>query len=95
MTYRIRFTETVAKALKQFHPANKKIIKSALKQLADNPYQGKSLQEDLEDFLSYKINRYRVIYKIDDENKRINIFQIGHRRDVYELFASLLKQNEK
>ena len=27
---------------------------------------------------------YRVLYEIDDEDKLVTIFKIGHRRDVYK-----------
>lgn len=30
-----------------------------------------------------RVGKYRVIYEIDDENRRITVLHIGHRRDVY------------
>ena len=30
-----------------------------------------------------KIGDYRVVYEIDEVNRRINIMAVGHRKDVY------------
>ncbi len=27
--------------------------------------------------------RYRIVYKIDDAGQVVNVFKVGHRRDVY------------
>jgi mRNA interferase RelE/StbE len=31
-----------------------------------------------------RVGDYRVLYKIDDEQKTLTIVHIGHRRDVYQ-----------
>jgi len=89
-TYSIRFTPEAARLLSTLHPDNKKLIKAALHELKINPYLGDELQEELFSFRSLKPKRYRIIYRVDDENKIIKIFYIGHRRDVYEKFRLLL-----
>ena len=93
--YPIRFTPEAARLLASFHPDNRKLIKSALHELKQNPYLGDELQEELSGFRSYKPRRYRIIYSIDEENQSINIFHIGHRRDVYEQFRLLLDKMNK
>lgn len=30
-----------------------------------------------------RVGDYRVIYDIDDENRRVTVLHVGHRRDVY------------
>jgi len=88
--YSIHFTPEAARLLSTLHPDNKKLIKAALHELKTNPYLGDELQEELFSFRSLKPKRYRIIYRVDDENKTIKIFYIGHRRDVYEKFRLLL-----
>ncbi len=51
---------------------------------------GKVLQDELIDFRSLKMKRYRAIYQIDDQNKTVIIYTIGHRRDIYEVITELI-----
>lgn len=30
-----------------------------------------------------RVGRYRVLYQVDDENRLITVFAIGHRREIY------------
>ena len=90
MGYRVRLTETVAKLVSGFHPELKKQTRTALQDIAQNPYSGKQLQEDLEGYLSYRFKRYRVIYTVEEQAKTVIVHLVWHRRDVYELFAELI-----
>ncbi len=90
--YRMRFTPEVSRLISKFHPENKKQIKQALQELQKNPYTGSDLQEELYGFKSFKLKRYRILYNINEEDSIIQIFHIGHRRDVYEQFRRLLNE---
>ena len=90
MLYRIKATQSAHELMSSFHPEIKKKIEEALKDLKKNPDLGKDLQRELGGYQSYRIKRYRIIYKTDTADKTIVIHYIGHRRDVYELFASFL-----
>ena len=92
ISYKIRFTPEVARLLSKLHPENKKLIKNGLKELKKNPEIGGNLQEELSGFKSYRLKRYRVIYKIIEEQKEMHIYYIGHRTDVYEQFQNLLSR---
>jgi len=89
---RIRFTPEAAKLFSKLHPENKKLIKSALQDLLHSPYSGHDLQEELSEFRSHRSKRYRILYKVNDEDNFIEIYYVGHRRDVYEQFRRLLNQ---
>lgn len=60
-------------------------------QIRRNPASGYDLQEDLSGFKSAKCKRHRIIYKLDELNNSIDVYVVGHRRDVYEQFRALLK----
>lgn len=94
MVYQIKLTRTVAKVLRNFHPDIKKLTKSALKVIADNPYLGKELQEDLEGYLSYRFKRYRVVYIVDEETKTVILHMVWPKRNVYDLIAQLIPGTE-
>jgi mRNA interferase RelE/StbE len=87
---RIRFTPEAARLLSKIHPENKKLIKAAIKELRQDPHSGDDLEEELFGFKSYKIKRYRILHKINEEENVIEVYYIGHRRDVYEQFRRLL-----
>jgi len=87
---KIKFTPEAASLFLKLRPDNKKMIKTGLKVLRQNPDLGGDLQGELSGFKSYKIRRYRILYKIAAEEKIIQIYYLGHRRDVYEQFQMLL-----
>ena len=90
--YQIKFTPESARILSKFHPENKKQIKASLKALREDPNIGTDLQEELSGFKSYKLKKYQILYKIDEEHNCIRIYHIGHRSDVYEQFKVLLNK---
>ena len=89
---KILFTPEAAKLLKKFHPESKKIIKAALVELRQNPFLGDDLQEELSGFKSYKSKRYRILYNLNEDENTIQVYFIGHRRDVYDQFRLLLNK---
>ena len=88
--WKIRLTPEASKALTKLHPDSKRLIKKAIKQICNFPYSGTDLQGELSGFMSFKPKRHRIIYKLAEEKQRIEIYYIGHRRDVYERFKQLL-----
>jgi mRNA interferase RelE/StbE len=90
--YKIRFTPEAAGLFSKLHPENKMLIKAAIQQLRQAPYLGHDLQEELSGFKSYRTKRYRILYKINEEEQAIEVYYIGHRKDVYEQFRRLLNQ---
>ena len=52
--------------------------------LLDNPRRvGAPLRGELEGIWSARRGTYRVLYRIDDENREVVVLRIGHRGDVY------------
>ena len=52
--------------------------------LLDNPKRvGKRLQPPLDGHHSARRGTYRVIYRIDDEQRTVTVVDIAHRRDAY------------
>ena len=90
--YKIRFTPEAAGLFSKLHPENKILSKAALQQLLGKPGSGHDLQEELSGFKSYRTKRYRILYKVNEEEQAIEVYYIGHRKDVYEQFRRLLNQ---
>lgn len=68
--------------LKTLHPDVKRKIKAGLKEIALNPSNGKSLKDELEGLRSYRVGRYRIIYR--DVASVLEIIEIGERDKIYE-----------
>jgi mRNA-degrading endonuclease RelE of RelBE toxin-antitoxin system len=90
--WKMRFTPEASRLVSKLHPDNKKQLKQALNELRQNPYTGKELQEELFEFKSLRLKRYRVIYAISEEENYIGIYYLGRRSDVYEQFRRLLTE---
>jgi mRNA interferase RelE/StbE len=87
---RIRLTKEAGKLISKLHPETKKLIKAAIKDLQADPHAGHDLEEELSGFKSFRVKRYRVVYKINEEENTLDIYYAGHRRDVYEQFRLML-----
>ena len=89
--YRVKLTPTALNMLNSLHPEVRKQLKATLKELYDKPLLGKELREELVNFRSLKMKRYRAIYRVDNHNKHIVVYAIGHRKDIYEIFSELIQ----
>jgi len=88
--WQVKLTPEACNIMSKMHPDSKRLIKDAINQICDSPYSGTDLENELSGFKSFKPKRYRIIYKLNEEKQRIEIYYIGHRRDVYERFKQLL-----
>lgn len=74
------------------HPQVKPVVKSKIEELQENPFSGKWLEKELSGYLSIQAKRFRVIYKIRDNDQTVEIHQVGHRKDIYELFRGAISK---
>ena len=52
--------------------------------LLENPHRvGKRLRPPLADRHSARRGTYRILYRIDDQNRTLTVLAIGHRGDIY------------
>jgi mRNA-degrading endonuclease RelE of RelBE toxin-antitoxin system len=94
MPYRIVYSETAGKIIRRLHPSIKPLIKQKIEDLQDDPFLGKALERELTGDYSLKSKKYRVIYRLDHSGKRIQIHYVGYRKDIYDIFRQLLKEQE-
>jgi len=87
---RIRLTKEAGTLISKLHPETKKLIKTAIKELQAKPHAGHDLEEELSGFKSFRVKRYRIVYKINEDQGSLDIYYAGHRRDVYEQFRLML-----
>lgn len=58
-------------------------VRTAIHQLAADPYIGKPLSRELKGKYSLRVGVYRIIYNVEQHEVTIYIVDIGHRREVY------------
>ena len=90
--YQIRYTPMAAETIRHLHPSVKQAIREAIRGLSGDPYKGNPLAFDLTGFRSLRVSRYRVIYRIQEADRALEIHLAGHRRDIYEVFRQFLEQ---
>ena len=80
---KIRVPADVAKLIAKLHPDLKKRVRKALEIILADPAAGKALKDELAGLLSYRVKRFRIIYRLGPD-KEIEIVAIGPRRYIYE-----------
>ena len=90
MSYQLLYSDTAGKQIIKLHPQIKPVVKSKIEKLQENPFSGKWLEKELSGYLSMRARRFRVIYKIRDNDQTAEIHYVGHRKDIYELFKEAI-----
>jgi mRNA-degrading endonuclease RelE of RelBE toxin-antitoxin system len=81
--YEIVVAASAAREVRRLPVALQRSIFAALDSLAAEPRTGKPLTGALSGLRSLRRGDYRVIYRIDDPARKVEVARIGHRRDVY------------
>ncbi len=80
--YEIFLSEEAIKFLVNLDRKSEEIVRNKIKKLGEFPESfGKHLRGI--DLWSARIGKYRVLFEVDKEKKRILIMTIGHRKNVY------------
>jgi mRNA-degrading endonuclease RelE of RelBE toxin-antitoxin system len=88
--WQIRFTPGSANYIRKLPPEPKGLVRKTIDDLKLDPYAGVELTGELEGFHSAKRKRYRIIYRLNEEKRWIEILLVGHRSDIYENLRQLL-----
>lgn len=87
--YGLVVTRAAARAIAESLPESvaAAVIEFMTGPLVENPQRiGVKLRSgELAGLWSARRGTYRILYRIDDVDKRVEIVRVGHRRDVYRL----------
>lgn len=85
--YELHFLSSAKKEFKKLDTVAQKIIKEKLLILTTNPdtlkNNIKALKGEYKGKFRLRINQYRVIFQVKDEELIIIVVRIGHRKEVY------------
>lgn len=85
MAYEVHFTGPARRALQSISPrVVPAIIEFAFGDLAREPRRvGKPLERELSGLFGARRGPYRLLYRIDDDVRRVYVVHVDHRSDVY------------
>ena len=86
MSYHVSIRKQALKELQDLPTKESSKIVAAIDDLREDPRPAgcKKLKGEHEYFWRIRVGNYRVLYKIEDTIKVIEVGKIGHRKDVYE-----------
>lgn len=82
--YRVEIKRSALKELAGLHPREGSRLLDAVETLAADPRprQCKKLKGS-ESTYRIRMGDYRVIYQVDDGDRTVTVYRIGHHREVY------------
>lgn len=88
MVYKVVYDKKAIKSLSKLDKGQQKMIISWIEKNlvnTDNPKQhGKALKGNLKEYWRYRVGDYRILADINDDEIKIIIFNVWHRREIYE-----------
>jgi mRNA interferase RelE/StbE len=79
---RLKVPDDVAALIRGLHPDLKRRVRSALRDIVDDPAIGKLLRDELAGLRSCRISRFRILYRV--VGVVIEIVAVGPRRTIYQ-----------
>ena len=84
MKYRLIIPLLVKEDIRTFPPSLKNQIRAGLEAIQENPHLGKPLKDELRGLWSYRVNRYRIVYRIVHHRIEVQVIDLGLRAIIYE-----------
>lgn len=88
MKYKVVFEKKAIKSLSKIDKGQQVIIlawiEKNLVNSNDPKKHGKALKGNLKKYWRYRVGDYRLIADINDDQIQIIIFNIGHRKEIYD-----------
>ena len=86
----LKITDQMAERLRRMHPLLKRKIKASLSIILMDPGEGKALKEELAGLHSFRVSRFRIVYRM--QNRVVEIIAVGPRDRIYEETFQILKK---
>ena len=80
---KLRVPDEIVALIRGCHPQLKRKIRAGLLHIVTEPESGKTLKDDLEGLKSYRVSRFRIIYRLSSK-QTIDVVAVGPRKTIYE-----------
>jgi len=87
---KIRIPERQAALIRGMHPQLKRKVKASLRTILTNPEEGKALKGELSGLRSFRVGRFRIIYRVKEG--LVEIVAVGPREKIYEETFLILRR---
>lgn len=85
--YALRVPAQVADLIRGLHPQIKRKLRAALAHIIAEPHTGKALKDDLAGLWSFRVGKFRIVYRISDRapsDRCVELVACGPRERIYE-----------
>lgn len=89
---RLKMSYETVELVRSLHPDLKRKVKAAFQSVLNDPLTGKALKDELEGLRSFKVGKFRVVYKTASGKEIIEVVAVGPRKTIYEETLRLLKK---
>ena len=83
MTYNVAVANRFRKDERRLDKRTRDRMYVVIAQLAQDPHSYKELKGQLKDLRSARFGDFRVIYRINEKQKIVELIAVGHRGSVY------------
>jgi len=90
---KLRVPDEIVALIRGCHPQLKRKIRAGLRDIVLEPETGTSLKDELEGLRSYRISRFRIIYRISSK-QIIDVVAVGPRKTIYEETYRIIKKED-
>ena len=91
VAYRPIIPPHVGERMRHLSPDLKRGIREAIRAITIDPGRGEPLKRELQDYMKYRVRRFRIVYRVDHRAKTVAIMAVGPRRSVYEDVAGTIR----
>jgi mRNA interferase RelE/StbE len=84
MSYQVVWDKNVLNFLSKLEPLVAKRIVKYIGEFSENPRAREFKRLKGEILFRLRVGDYRVLFDFDQKNNRINIINIGHRKNIYK-----------
>lgn len=91
--HKLKISDEVRDLIRHLHPDLKQKVRVALSEMIDNPSCGKSLRGELEGIRSFRVSKFRIVYRL--ASNVVELIALGPRRSIYEETLRLLQMEEE
>ena len=86
---KLKVPDTVVELIRNLHPHLKKKVKASLQAIVSDPYSGKPLKDELAGLRSFRVSRFRIIYRISGSEVYV-LSVLDSRRNVEDILLNRL-----
>ena len=91
---KLRVPDEIAALIRNMHPNLRRKIRGSLQTILSEPFAGKALRDELSGLRSFRVSRFRIIYRIS-KRQLIEVVTISPRDRIYEETFRIISKQAK